>query len=173
MEPACIASFRDELPHLLPDDPRAARLARQAQMLGEYLVSTGYQPPRLERRALVHVHCNHHAVMGFDGERNLLARMGLELDQPETGCCGMAGPFGYEAAHYAVAMQCGERVLLPAVRAAAPASLVVTDGYACREQIAQSTPRRALHLAEVLHMALRDGYRGTAAVPPERAFPEW
>jgi FAD/FMN-containing dehydrogenase/Fe-S oxidoreductase len=174
MEPACIASFRDELPHLLPDDPRAARLSQQAQMLGEYLAGlSGYQPPRLERRALVHVHCNHHAVMGFGSERELLACAGLDLDMPETGCCGMAGPFGFEASHYEVAMKCGERMLLPAVRAAAPDDLVVTDGYACREQIAQSTPRRALHLAEVLQMALRDGARGTSEVPPERAFPAW
>jgi len=174
LEPACIASFRDELPRLLPDDPRAARLARQARMLGEFLAgSSGYQPPRLERRAFVHVHCNHHAVMGFDSEHELLQRMGLDLDLPETGCCGMAGPFGFEASHYDVAMKCGERVLLPAVRAAPAAALVVTDGYACREQIAQSTPRRALHLAEVLHMALRDGSGGTSEVPPERACPEW
>ncbi|MGD8875739.1 MAG: FAD-linked oxidase C-terminal domain-containing protein [Gammaproteobacteria bacterium] len=174
MEPACIASFRDELPRLLPDDPRAARLAQQAQMLGEFLAGLpGYQPPRLERRALVHVHCNHHAVMGFDSERELLERAGLTLDMPETGCCGMAGPFGFEATHYDLAMKCGERVLLPAVRAAAPGDLVVTDGYACREQIAQATRRRALHLAEVLLMALRDGAGGVTGVPPERAFPAW
>jgi Fe-S oxidoreductase len=111
--------------------------------------------------------------MGFGSERELLSRMGLELDMPDTGCCGMAGPFGFEASHYEVAMRCGERVLLPAVREADPDTLVVTDGYACREQIAQSTGRRALHLAEVLHMAMRDGAHGTARVPPERDFPEW
>jgi Fe-S oxidoreductase len=174
MEPACIASFRDELPRLLPGDPRAARRARQAKMLGEHLAeSAGYQPPRMERRALVHVHCNHHAVIGFDSEQQLLSRIGLQLDMPETGCCGMAGPFGFEASHYEVAMQCGERVLLPAVRAAAPPQLVVTDGYACREQIAQSTGRRALHLAEVLPMALHDGVPGTPRYLPSAPFREW
>jgi FAD/FMN-containing dehydrogenase/Fe-S oxidoreductase len=174
LEPACIASFRDELPRLLARDRRAAKLAERARMLGEFLAeASDYEPPRLQREALVHVHCNHHAVMGFGSEKALLERAGLKLEFPDTGCCGMAGPFGFEAAHYAVSVRCAELGLLPAVRAAPAHALVVTDGYACREQIAQCTGRRALHLAEVLQMGLCEGVGGTTARPPETAFPEW
>jgi Fe-S oxidoreductase len=111
--------------------------------------------------------------MGFGSEKALLERAGLKLEFPDTGCCGMAGPFGFEAAHYAVSVRCAELGLLPAVRAAPAHALVVTDGYACREQIAQCTGRRALHLAEVLQMGLCEGVGGTTARPPETAFPEW
>ena len=81
--------------------------------------------------------------------------MGIELSVPDTGCCGMAGPFGFDAEKYEVAQAIGELVLLPAVRAAAPDTLIVTDGFSCREQILQSTGRRAYHLAEVLQLALQ------------------
>jgi Fe-S oxidoreductase len=84
-----------------------------------------------------------------------LSRAGLELESPDSGCCGLAGSFGYEADHYDLSMQIGERVLLPAVRDAPPDVLVVADGFSCREQIAHATGRRALHLAEVLQLALR------------------
>ena len=80
--------------------------------------------------------------------------MGLDLDLPDAGCCGMAGAFGFEKAHYDVSIACGERVLLPAVRAAARDTLLIADGFSCREQIRQTTDRVALHTAQVMKIAL-------------------
>jgi Fe-S oxidoreductase len=106
--------------------------------------------------------------MGFDAEKDLLQAMGLQVEIPDAGCCGMAGSFGYEAGErYQVSIQAGERVLLPAVRAAAPDTLIVADGFSCRGQIASGTHRRALHLAQVLQMALGDGRE---APPPPSAL---
>ncbi len=158
LEPACCSAFRDELPGLLPDDKRARRLARNAVTLGEFLQRRkGWQAPRRTGRALVQVHCHHHAVMGFDAEQALLRATGLELELPDSGCCGMAGSFGFEAEHYDVAMRVGERVLLPAVRAAPPDTLILADGFSCREQIRQGGGRRALHLAQVLAPGFQAG----------------
>jgi Fe-S oxidoreductase len=157
LEPACVAAFRDELVKLYPKDSRAQRLAKNSFMLGEFLARRdGYRPPKLDRKALIHVHCNHHAVLGTRGEEQLLSDMGLDYQVLDAGCCGMAGPFGFETDHYELSLRIGERVLLPAVRAADPGTLVITDGFSCREQIAQATERRALHLAQVLEMGLRE-----------------
>ena len=86
-------------------------------------------------------------------EESLLKKMGVEVRAPDAGCCGMAGPFGFEKSKYAVSQAIGERVLLPAVRAAAPDTLIVANGFSCQEQIAQGAGRRAIHLAELIHMA--------------------
>jgi len=107
--------------------------------------------------------------MGFDAEERLLEQLGLVVEVPEPGCCGMAGSFGFEADHYDVAMQVGERVLLPAVRATDDDALVIADGFSCREQILQGTGRRALHIAEVAAMALGDGQLATSDLPTKKA----
>ncbi|HVT19161.1 MAG TPA: FAD-linked oxidase C-terminal domain-containing protein [Thermoanaerobaculia bacterium] len=163
LEPSCIAVFRDELGNLFPDDEDARRLGRQSLLLSELLV--GELPaagmagaPRLSGKALVHGHCHHKAVLGFDAEAQALAALGLDCEVLDSGCCGMAGSFGFVAGEpYRVSVACGELVLLPAVRAAAADTLIVADGFSCREQIAQQTGRQTLHFAEVLHMALREG----------------
>ncbi|HEX2164484.1 MAG TPA: FAD-linked oxidase C-terminal domain-containing protein [Thermoanaerobaculia bacterium] len=150
-EPSCAATFRDELPMMLPDDPRAARLAQQTRTLAEQLADTdGYQPPRRSGRALYHGHCHHKAVMRTGADEELLRAAGLHLDAPVTGCCGLAGSFGFERGHYEVSIACGEQMLLPAVRGTAPDDLVIADGFSCRTQIEATTGRRPLHLAEVL-----------------------
>src|SRR6185312_10054034 len=120
LEPSCVAVFRDELVNLFPGDENARRLNRQSYLLSEFLVKKvdGYQPPRLEGTALVHGHCHHKALMGMDDEQELLSRMGLTLNVPDSGCCGMAGAFGFEQEHYDISIKVGERVLLPAVREA-------------------------------------------------------
>src|SRR5262249_31383218 len=93
---------------------------------------------------------------GLDPELELLSAMGAEVDAPDTGCCSMAGAWGYERTHYAVSRDCAERVLLPAVRAAAPDTLIVARGFSCRSQIAQlGAGRRAMHLAELVELATR------------------
>jgi len=105
-------------------------------------------------KVLLHGHCHQKALMKMDHEEALLRMLGAELQSPDSGCCGMAGPFGFQKDKFEVSQAVAERVLLPAVRNAAPDTLIVTDGFSCREQILQSTGRRAMHLAEVLKMAL-------------------
>jgi FAD/FMN-containing dehydrogenase/Fe-S oxidoreductase len=164
LEPSCLAVFRDELPNLFPADATATRLARQSMTLGEFLGQADYTPPRLDADALVQVHCHHGAVLSYGSERALLEQMGLRLTIPDSGCCGMAGSFGYEhGERYQVSQACGERVILPAVRDAPKDTLIIADGFSCREQIAQATDRRPLHLAQVLRLA---------AGPPPGPFPE-
>jgi Fe-S oxidoreductase len=154
LEPSCAAVFRDELLQLFPEDPRARRLSALTHTLAELLESSPFKPPRLAERAVVHGHCHHKAVMGMEADRALLSRIGLDFEILDSGCCGMAGAFGFDKDHYEVSIACGERVLLPAVRAAAPGTLVIADGFSCREQIVQTTGRRALHLAEVARLTL-------------------
>ena len=110
----------------------------------------------MDRRALIHAHCHRNALIGGEGERNLLARAGLDASLTGAGCCGMAGSFGYHAGEpYEVSMAVGERVLLPAARAAGADTLLVADGFSCRTQIASGAGRRPLHSAEVLAQSLR------------------
>jgi Fe-S oxidoreductase len=170
LEPSCAAVFRDELTNLLPHDRDAQRLAQQTFLLSELLErhAPDFHPPQLSQRALVHGHCHHRAVMKMDSETRLLDALGLDYRALDSGCCGMAGSFGFERRHYDISMQIGERVLLPAVRSAAPDTLIIADGFSCREQIRGATERRGLHLAEVLQLALR----AQPCVPyPERQVP--
>ncbi|QFY14452.1 FAD-binding protein [Nonomuraea phyllanthi] len=168
LEPSCLAVFRDELVNLFPDDADARRLAAQTRTLGEFLSEVGYEPPRLERRALVQVHCHQKAVLTHDSERDLLAAMGLDVHVPDSGCCGLAGSFGYERGRrHEVSMAAGERVILPAVRDADDGTVIVADGFSCREQIAGGTDRRALHLAQVLRLATEHGPGGPPGRPED------
>jgi FAD/FMN-containing dehydrogenase/Fe-S oxidoreductase len=160
LEPSCVSVFRDELVNLFPRDERAQRLSQQTFLLSEFLVRAGYTPLALARTALVHGHCHHKAVLGMHDEETLLRQMGLDITVLDSGCCGMAGAFGFEREHYDASVKIGKRVLLPAVRAADAQALIVADGFSCREQIIQVAGRRTLHLAEVLQMALRQ-QRGT------------
>ena len=157
LEPSCISVFRDELPHLCGNDPDAIRLSKQSLLFSEFLArhAPDFTPPQLRRRAIVHGHCHHKAVLTFDDEEKLLGKLGLDYSVLDSGCCGMAGAFGLEKGeHYTVSIACGERVLLPKVREAAQETLIITDGFSCREQIEQTTGRHALHIAEVVRIAL-------------------
>ncbi len=167
LEPSCLAVFRDELTNLFPNDEDARQLHEQSFLLSEFLVKKAprFSVPPFHGKALVHGHCHHKALMKMDDEEQVLRKMGLELDLPDTGCCGMAGSFGFEREHYDVSMAVGERVLLPAVRQAAADTLIIADGFSCREQIAQSTDRQALHLAQVLKMALQQEETAAAEEP--------
>jgi Fe-S oxidoreductase len=166
LEPSCAAVFRDELRGLFPLDREAERLRSQTVLLSELLADhAGWRPPQLGRRAILHGHCHQKSVLGMAAEESALARSGVTFDALDSGCCGMAGAFGFEREHYAISQTIGERVLLPAVRAAAADTLIIANGFSCREQIAQATGREALHLADVLAMDLGDeaGPTGTAA----------
>ena len=159
LEPSCAAVFRDELVNLYPDDEDAQRLSKQTFLLSEFLEQQGdsYHPPQLSRKALVHGHCHHRAVMKMTSEEKILSKLGLDYTLLDSGCCGMAGGFGFEKEHYDLSIKVGEQVLLPTVRQAAPDTLIIANGFSCREQISQTTDRRALHLAEVIRMAMHDG----------------
>ncbi len=156
LEPSCASVFRDELHNLFPADTRAARLAKQTFLLSEFLErqAPGYQPPRLDRKILLHGHCHHKALMKMTDEESLLRKTGADVEPLDSGCCGMAGPFGFEKDKFQVSQAIGERILLPAVRRAPPDTLIVCDGFSCREQILQGAGREALHLAEALKLGL-------------------
>ena len=152
LEPSCASVFRDELRNLMPADARAGRLASQTYLLSEFLErhAPGYEPPRFERQVILQGHCHQKALMKMGHAEALLRRMGAQVESLDAGCCGMAGPFGFERGKYEISQAVGERVLLPAVRGAGPDAVIVADGFSCREQIWQGTGRRALHLAEVM-----------------------
>ena len=158
LEPSCASVFRDELRGLFPHHGVAYRLRQQTFTLSSFLqTQNDYEPPRIPgRKVLLHGHCHHKAVLKFSDEEALLRRMGVELKSLDSGCCGMAGPFGFESANTAISQALGERVLLPAVRACGPETIVLTDGFSCHEQIAQNTNREPLHIAEVLRTAMDD-----------------
>jgi Fe-S oxidoreductase len=165
LEPSCASVFRDELGNLFPSDERARRLRNQTFLLSEFLErhAPGYVPPRLSRKVFLHGHCHHKSLMKMTDEESLLRKMGVELQSIDSGCCGMAGPFGFEKEKYALSQSIGERVLLPAVRKAEEDTLIVSDGFSCREQIFHFTRRWPFHLAELLQLALKKTER-----PPER-----
>ncbi len=157
LEPSCAAVFRDELVNLFPDDGDAGKLSRQTYVLSEFLREKAprFDPPPLPRRAILQGHCHQRAIMKMTDEEELLRRMGVEVAVPEPGCCGMAGSFGFERGeHYDLSIACGERALLPEIRRAPPETLIIADGFSCREQVRQGTGREAAHLAEVLRMAM-------------------
>ncbi len=180
LEPSCTAVFRDELKGLFPQNEDAQRLSKQTFTLAEFMekFAPHHQPAKLLRKAIVHGHCHHKSIMKFTADEKLLGKLGLDFEVLDSGCCGMAGAFGFERDHYDVSIACGERVLLPRVRESGKDTLVISDGFSCREQIRQTTDRNALHTAQVLQMAIESGPRGPAgnfpegqAIAPEPAIP--
>jgi Fe-S oxidoreductase len=150
--------FRDELINLFPEDANARRLCQQTFLLSEFLEKNGknFSVPQISGKAVVQGHCHQKSLIGMESDARLLSKIGLEAEILDSSCCGMAGSFGFEAGErFEVSMKAGERVLLPAVRAAAADSVIVADGFSCREQIRQATGRQALHSAQVLQMALK------------------
>jgi FAD/FMN-containing dehydrogenase/Fe-S oxidoreductase len=156
LEPSCAAVFRDELLNFFPEDARARKLSQQVYLFNEFLEkkAPSFQLPKLERRAVLHGHCHHKSLMKMTDEESVLRKMGVDFEVPESGCCGMAGSFGFEHERYGVSMAVGEQQLLPAVRQSPEDCLIIADGFSCREQIAQGAGRRALHLAEVIRLGL-------------------
>jgi FAD/FMN-containing dehydrogenase/Fe-S oxidoreductase len=157
IEPSCVAVFRDELANMLPDDFDANRLNMQTLTVAEFLEqhAPDWEVPRLDgQRAIVHGHCHQKAVMGMSAEQKVYERMGLDFELLDSGCCGLAGSWGFEADHYDLSVKIGERRLLPKVRECGESTLILADGFSCKTQIEQLTGRQALHTAEVLAMAL-------------------
>jgi FAD/FMN-containing dehydrogenase/Fe-S oxidoreductase len=168
LEPSCAAVFRDELLNFFPQDERAHKLARQTYLLSEFLKKrvADFELPKLQAKALIHGHCHHKSLMKMTDEESVLKRMGIDWSAPAPGCCGMAGPFGFDQEKYEVSVAIGELELLPAVRQAPADSLIIADGFSCREQISQRTDRRAMHLAEVIAAGLK------GSLSPDGIYPE-
>jgi FAD/FMN-containing dehydrogenase/Fe-S oxidoreductase len=173
LEPSCVAVFRDELCNLLPDNENAKRLKKNVFTLAEFLDkrATDFKIPTLKRKAIVQGHCHHKAIMKMDSEKNIFRKTAMDVEMLDSGCCGMAGYFGYEKGdHYAVSVAAGERVLLPAVRNVEKTTIVIADGFSCREQIEQETNRKGLHLAQVLQMAIREKGKNSSDEYPEKLY---
>jgi FAD/FMN-containing dehydrogenase/Fe-S oxidoreductase len=152
LEPSCFAVFRDEALNLCGDQPSTRRIAQRTQLFSTFMrphLERGELPSR-STRALVHVHCHQRAMVGVEDTAAAATAAGVNAELPDAGCCGMAGSFGFDKDHYTVSMQVGERVLLPAVRQANEDTIIMADGFSCREQIRHATGRRAYHFAEVL-----------------------
>nr|WSY54017.1 FAD-binding oxidoreductase [Streptomyces sp. NBC_00886] len=164
LEPSCAATLRTDLPELLPDDPRAARLAASVLTFAEALeqLAPDWTPPLVDRPAVGQTHCHQHAVLGDTPDRRLRTAAGL-TGELAGGCCGLAGNFGFEKGHYEVSAACAEEQLLPSVREAPEGAVVLADGFSCRTQLEQLAGVRGRHLAEVL----AEGLEG------EKLRPSW
>ncbi|KOU77687.1 dimethylmenaquinone methyltransferase [Streptomyces sp. MMG1533] len=160
LEPSCAAALRTDLPELLHDDPRAARLASRILTFAQTLerLAPDWLPPRLDRPSAGQTHCHQHAVLGDEADRRLRLAAGL-TGEPVGGCCGLAGNFGFEKGHFEVSAACAEEQLLPAVREAADGTVILADGFSCRTQLEQLAGVRGRHLAEVLAEGL-EGLEG-------------
>ncbi len=158
LEPSCTAVFRSDAPDLFPDDLDVRRLKDKTVTLAELLTehTDGWTPPRLDRdgpvSAVAQVHCHQHAIMGWDTDQKLLGDAGVDVEHLDSGCCGLAGNFGFTAGHGEVSEACAEDVLLPRLRDADPGTVVLADGFSCRTQIhdLDSGGREGVHLAELL-----------------------
>ena len=172
LEPSCWSVLRDEINGLFPERKETHKIMENTFLLSEFLMTKAdYHPPGLRLSGIMHGHCHNKAIIkGAEHEQQLLKKMGMGVRTLTDGCCGMAGSFGYEEHHYDISKQIGEHALLPAVHKAGMAEVIIADGFSCREQIAQMTDRRALHIAEVLELALRHGPGGPEGMRPESEF---
>jgi Fe-S oxidoreductase len=162
LEPSCAAVFRSDAAELLGSDD-ARLLARQTTTLAELLNQAGWRPPpardeAVPRAAIAQVHCHQHAIMGFGPDAELLEACGVDVEVLDSGCCGLAGNFGFERGHYDVSVACAEHGLFPAIRKAGPDTAVLADGFSCRTQIgAGDLGREGIHLAQLLAAMLPGG----------------
>lgn len=156
MEASCIAVFRNELGNLYPNNVNAQRLKQNFKTLPEFIMEheDHFKFQKLQKTALMHRHCHHHAVMGYEADKKVMEKIGVEVTIPDSGCCGLAGSFGFEKGKkYEISMKAGERRILPTVRNMKE-DLLITDGFSCREQIRHGTGRMPMHTAEVLAEAV-------------------
>ncbi|WMT76354.1 FAD-binding and (Fe-S)-binding domain-containing protein [Bradyrhizobium sp. Ash2021] len=154
LEPGCLSVFKDELPKLFPNDPRAQRISRSVFLLGDFLLEHDYKPPSVEVDVLVHTHCHQKSLFGNRGDVAMLERAGTRTMWLDSGCCGMAGSFGFNPDHAELSRNVAELVLAPNVRKQLAGTVIMTNGFSCREQVKHMTGRTAMHLAQVLAMGL-------------------
>jgi FAD/FMN-containing dehydrogenase/Fe-S oxidoreductase len=160
LEPGCLSIFKDELLKQLPDDPMAKKLSAQTYLFSDFLALTDFAWPALDADVVVHGHCHQKSIFGMKGETALLDKIGVRWKLLDTGCCGMAGSFGFSLDHHEMSMKIGEDKLLPLIRGTSRTTFIVTNGFSCREQIAQATGRGSIHIAQLALKAL-------TSAPPE------
>ena len=158
----------------MPKDLDAKRLEGLVLTLSEFLEkhASDWDVPQLRRKAIVHGHCHQEATVGMSAEEKLYERMGLDFEILDSGCCGLAGSFGFEHGHHEISVEIAEQRLLPKIREAGESTLIVADGFSCKTQIEQLSDRRALHTAQLLEMALDNGPEGVPGAHPEDAYPD-
>jgi Fe-S oxidoreductase len=161
LEPACTATFRDKLPGLFPKNGTARAFKENTFLFSEFLdrFCQDFELPQSLRKALVQIHCHHYSVLDVEAEKRIMERLALDYEVMPSGCCGMAGSFGFERAKFDISMKIAERVMLPKVRAADRDCLIIADGFSCREQIEQGTRRSTKHLAEVVAAGIAEAHR--------------
>jgi len=152
LEPACASVFKDELLNLFPNRQEAKRLSAQVHYIADFIADAVDRFPKFLKggSALAQPHCHHHAVIGFDSEQRLLEHLGVAIERPPQGCCGMAGAFGMAKETFDAGRAIGERVLLPRVRELDEDTVIVADGFSCREQIELHGGRKTFHIVELL-----------------------
>ena len=158
LEPSTAAVFREEMPQLIPLDRDAQRLNQNSLLLSEFIEQEKIKVPVINRKAILHGHCHEKAVLNIDATRSVLHRMGIDFSEPQEGCCGMAGSFGFEAKHYIWSEKIGDLKLIPAIKEANRDILIIADGFSCRTQIHDGTKRTGLHLSEVIAQSLNLTY---------------
>ncbi|CAH2945210.1 MAG: Fe-S protein, homolog of lactate dehydrogenase SO1521 [uncultured Paraburkholderia sp.] len=154
LEPGCLSVFKDELLKQLPGDPIAKKLLDQTFLFSDFVARADFEWPQLDANVIVHGHCHQKSIFGMKGDTALLDKLGVRWRLLDTGCCGMAGSFGFNADHYELSMKIAEDKLLPLVRQAPSEAIVVTNGFSCREQIQQGAARQSLHIAQLAMQAL-------------------
>lgn len=161
-EPSTMAVLRDETERFFPKDPRVARLCDSARLLSEFLADHCLDRlPQAGGTCVFHAHCHQKAVLDADKARKVLKHIGFDVAEPDPGCCGMAGSFGFERKHAALSRKIGEMSLFPRVREAKESEPVIIEGFSCREQIKQDTNRVPQHFAEVVAGLLEQSGRLT------------
>jgi FAD/FMN-containing dehydrogenase/Fe-S oxidoreductase len=176
LEPSCWSVLRDELHELFPDWEEAERIRSNTFLLGEFLhkQKETERLPKVHGKVLMHAHCHHKAIIKkAEHEQEVLRSLGADLELLNSGCCGMAGSFGFEKDKYKVSVDVGEHDLLPAVRNAELSTFIVADGFSCREQIQQLSDRRALHLAELLNFARKNGRQRAGNFPESKVLAQY
>jgi FAD/FMN-containing dehydrogenase/Fe-S oxidoreductase len=167
LEPSCASVFRNEMLEFFPNESRAQKMSSQVWLLADWLGehAADWVTGRLNgEHVLLHGHCHHKAVFGGPApEVALLRKAGAQVELIQSTCCGMAGPFGFEKNKFEVSKAIANLDLLPAIEAAGAHTVIVTDGFSCREQISHLAHRSSLHFAEVLAGALRPRRNGTSA----------
>ena len=160
LEPGCLSVFKDELLKQFPDHALATQLSAQTFLFSDFVARQPFDWPTLAADVIVHGHCHQKALFGMQGDTALLNKLGVKWKLLDTGCCGMAGSFGFNDEHHVLSEKIGEDTLFPAVRAAAAANaetIVLTNGFSCREQIEQGTGQHAMHIAQLAQRALAAG----------------
>jgi len=153
LEPSTASVLRDDIESLLPQHRDGQRVSKNTFLFSEFVEGRNLPLPLLQGKAVYHAHCHQKAVLNAEAGKKVLEQMGVEFEEPQPGCCGMAGSFGFERGKYEMSMKIGELNLFPAVRKAEAGTWIVADGFSCRTQIMDGTSRQALHLAELLYRA--------------------